>query len=370
MSIGGWPSGRDYVAAVQDPSSFGPADLQEASVREGMFGMPASASGQNAIVFSLETPTGSEALRCFTRQPADSVRHRYRLLDQHLEEDPATPLARASWHERGVRAGGGWWPVVRMPWLPGTTLDLAVEERLDDPGAMRELAEDMRALVRRLVASRVAHGDLQHGNVLVTDDGTLNLVDYDSVWLPGTESMPPDEIGHRNYQHPERRRSGAWGPGVDTFSALVIHVSLLALAAEPELWDELHRGENLVVVEEDLDDPGSSSALERLRRSPDQEVVRLVGVLETCCRAPLRALGTLETLIAGQEPGSLAARTRVDLEAPGASPWWVAEGLDATVDDRGWSQVQAGWVHTPTEDEWEWSEEPVKRRRRWPWSRR
>ena len=48
-----------------------------------------------------------------------------------------------------------------------------------------------------------AHGDLQHGNVLVDQEGQLRLVDFDSVWIPQLQGQPaPTESGHPNYQPP------------------------------------------------------------------------------------------------------------------------------------------------------------------------
>src|SRR5207248_10425515 len=57
--------------------------------------------------------------------------------------------------------------------------------------------------VRHLEAAKVAHGDLQHGNILVRG-GSIQLVDYDGMWVPALSGRDATEIGHRAYQHPER----------------------------------------------------------------------------------------------------------------------------------------------------------------------
>src|SRR2546430_4647189 len=54
-----------------------------------------------------------------------------------------------------------------------------------------------------LFRSQVAHGDLQHGNILVRG-GSIQLVDYDGMWVPALKGRHATEIGHRAYQHPER----------------------------------------------------------------------------------------------------------------------------------------------------------------------
>ena len=59
---------------------------------------------------------------------------------------------------------------------------------------------------------------------MVDQAGTLRLVDYDGVWVPQLARMArPIEIGHPNYERPGRQE---WGQWFDTFSALVIYLSL------------------------------------------------------------------------------------------------------------------------------------------------
>ncbi|MCC5952329.1 MAG: hypothetical protein JJU45_09565 [Acidimicrobiia bacterium] len=322
MSPALWPSARQYVDAIGIPGCRGPTDLREASLREGLFGLPSSASGQHAIVFPLDTADGPEAVKCFTSPPADALRQRYLLLGTYLRPLTGAPLVRAEWCDRGVQVDGQWWPAVRMPWLPGDTLDVAVEQRLEEPERLVALADTMRRAIQRLRACRLAHGDLQHGNALVPDDDVVHLVDYDVVWFPGGETLVPDEVGHRNYQHPERIRTGAWGPAVDAFSALVIHTSLHALANDPSLWQRHNRGENLVFAEEDLRSPASSAVFAELAGCGDEWVRTLASATATCATAPLRTVPDLEELLRSlREDGSVPLRD--DVDAPGKHPDWL-----------------------------------------------
>ena len=324
-----WPASREYVQALGDPArAFATPDLQGCGVREGLFGMPASASGQNAIVFPVRIGDDDQAVRCFTHPPGDVTRKRYLLLEQHLRLAPQPSFAMAVWQDRGVSVRDTWWPIVRMPWVPGDTLGNAVAARLDDPGRLRALAGSVRTLTDDLHTARMAHGDLQHGNLLVDQADRIRLVDYDAVWIPGAETLVPDERGHRSYQHPERIATGAWGPSVDTFSALVLHVSLLALAADPSLWPDLHTGENLVLTGDDLADPDGSAAFARLATSPDPEVRARTELLARCARAPLARLTSLEAVLDGR----VVLPDVVDPSegAPGAAPEWSSVPADWT----------------------------------------
>ena len=92
--------------------------------------------------------------------------------------------------------------------------------------ALTTLAGRWRELVALLQRSEFAHGDLQHGNVMVDQEGRLRLVDFDGVWIPQLSGQsPPSEFGHPNYQHPLHHHWDRW---LDTFSALVIYLSLIA----------------------------------------------------------------------------------------------------------------------------------------------
>src|SRR5438034_11486371 len=66
----------------------------------------------------------------------------------------------------------------------------------------------------------MAHGDLQHGNILVRG-GSIHLVDYDGMWVPALKGRHATETGHRAYQHPERSEQD-YGQEIDRFSVLVI----------------------------------------------------------------------------------------------------------------------------------------------------
>jgi hypothetical protein len=293
-SPGAWPTGLDYATAVQDPSQIGDEHIRAAEVVRDMLGMPMSASGQCAIVFQLAGDTGPLAVRCFTRPPEHGA-VRYRALARHLERRSCERLVPARWVDDAIVVNDLPWPAVAMPWVPGSPLNVAVEDLLRDPDRLTLLAARWLDVLDDLRAARIAHGDLQNGNVLVDEDLSIRLVDLDGVWIPSLDGRVPGEAGHPDFQHP-RRSAEDWGPDVDTFAGFLIHVSLLALAADPSLW-AYHAGENLVLGAADLRAPGATPAWGALVRSPDAHVRRLVGVLEEMCRAASPPVGDVRGLL-------------------------------------------------------------------------
>ncbi|MDP9388028.1 MAG: hypothetical protein M3Q48_08870, partial [Actinomycetota bacterium] len=270
------PPATAYMEALQDPSScFADPELASGSPLLGPLGLPRAVSGSVATVFRVDCPAGrSFAVRCFTR-PVPGAQERYAAIAAHLDR------LRSSWRvgfdlqPRGIRVDGEWWPVVKMAWAAGEPLLSYVERHLWDGATLAYLATRFAALAETLASDDVAHGDLQHGNILVAPGGDLRLVDYDGMWVPALDGQEGIERGHRNYQHPGRANAD-FGPALDHFSSWVVYASLAALSADPLLWGRLDGGdESLLVRQHDLVEPERSPALAALAASADPAVATL-----------------------------------------------------------------------------------------------
>ena len=140
---------------------------------------------------------------------------------------------------------------------------------------LMHLSEEWLRLLHALQTSGVAHGDLQHGNIIV-EHGQLRLVDHDGIFVPKMEGWSASEVGHQHYQHP-RRDAQHFDAKLDHFSAIVIYLSLLSLADRPSLWDE-HHDENLLFTKTDFIDPAASALFTKIREI-GPEHTRLADVL-------------------------------------------------------------------------------------------
>lgn len=294
---GRWPTGTDYATALQNPSSaFTKPRLRAASAAKNTMGVPLVASGQNAVVFLLRTDQGDQAVRCFTTPPSDGAQ-RYDALGQHLSTKTSSAMTVSNWLHDGICVDGKSFPIVVMPWVEGQPLSLAVEDAVGDPDQLRRMAHEWVRVVVELQAIDVTHGDLQHGNVLVSADGRFSLVDLDGSWVPSMQVGAPNESGHPNYQHPLRSAS-QWGRFGDSFSALVIEVGLRALAADASLERYLS-GENLLFERADLLDP-RRPVWHDVGASTDLEVVRLSTLLaRRALDAPERSMVAYADLRSG-----------------------------------------------------------------------
>lgn len=321
------PGAEDYIKAVQHPATaFVHDGLKTARFDlNPLLGIPVPATGTSAVVFKASIDGRPVALRFFTREDV-STRERYSALqDFVVRHGLGGHVVAAQWIDDAIAIRGRTWPVVRMDWVDGRPLDQYVEDLVErrDTAALGGLAAAWRDLIRRLQAARFAHGDLQHGNVLVDQSGTLRLVDLDSAWIePFTGRTPAAEAGHRHYQPAGRR----WGPWMDTFPGLVIYLSLLSLArygdpAQP--WKALYIGDNLLFQQGDFRPPHRTLVWARMAEAGDPRLTSLADTLKTCCVPGWSASGDLEGLLTAEPPWwqrTRAAQQRPQLPPPPPIP--------------------------------------------------
>jgi len=290
-----WPDLTEYHEALQFPQrSLGDPELQKAQIEKDRFGMPKPATGGNAVVYKATEGQNVWAVRCFLRPITDHA-ERYAAISKHLSKNRSAHSTEFVYLADGLRIKGGTFPIVKMAWVQGELLDRCVEGLLDKPRELAALRERFRGLVKDIEKAKFAHGDLQHGNILVSGKDLL-LIDYDGMWVPALIGRKATEIGHRAYQHPKRGIND-YGQWLDRFSALVIYLSLLALEVDRKLWDQYYTGDNLIFTREDFNEPGKSPVWGDLASLEHAEVTRLAGILAAMIGRPLKDLPRLEAVI-------------------------------------------------------------------------
>jgi hypothetical protein len=272
-----WPSARYFTEAIQCPAvCFKYPLLRNTLPAVDRLGMPLVTSGQFAYVYKLNSMNGSGdfAVRCFRGYLGDRDQ-RYRAIQDHLRNVPVSYLSDFTYAPEGILVGGQRFPILFMQWIEGPTLDLYIGEMLNRKDVLLHLSEEWLRLLSALRSSGIAHGDLQHGNVIV-EHGQLRLVDHDGIFVPAMTGWTASEVGHQHYQHP-RRTAQHFDQHLDNFSSLVIYLSLLSLAERPGLWQE-HHDENLLFTKTDFADPNTSQLFNKVREI-GPEHARLADVL-------------------------------------------------------------------------------------------
>ncbi len=291
-----WPSARQFTEAIQcPPVCFGDLRLKNTLPAVDRLGMPLVTSGQFAFVYKLRSLNNVDefAVRCFRGYLGDRDQ-RYRAIQYHLQERPVSAISNFTYAPEGVLVDGRRYPILFMNWINGSTLDIYIDELVTRKDVMQHLSQQWLKLVSELRSAGVAHGDLQHGNIIV-DQGNLHLVDHDGMFVPEMQGWGASEVGHQHFQHPYRE-ANYFDANLDNFSALVVYLSLISLEERPDLWSEYH-DENLLFTKADFLDPSTSSLFTKIREIGDEHR-ELAKVLEDSARKDPRDVPCLLDLVA------------------------------------------------------------------------
>jgi len=329
-----WPSPTDYQDVIQNPRiCFQDVDLKMGNVAVDKLGLPRPASGGFATVYELRNGGQRLAVRCFNRQVSDQ-QSRYAQLSQFLSRIRLPYLVMFKYLEQGIKVRGHWYPIVTMEWVEGEALNKYIERHINNKMHIHGLAEQWRGMVNSLLKNGIAHGDLQHGNVLVTPNGQIRLVDYDAMFIPAFQGKPSPELGLRNYQHP-KRKSSDYNAALDNFAALIIYISLRAVAVNASLWQGFHTGENLILSAKDFESSTTSALMQRLRQSQDKDVGKLAMRLEQCCSQMVSQIPSLETILADL-PTMSTPQHVVTTPLPARSAYMIPTSLSPSTQIPDW----------------------------------
>lgn len=304
-----WPLASSYTRMIQTPKmAFKEPELQQCTIKRDDHNQPLGLAGQFAVVYKGTLANQKNiAIRAFTCEN-DERTGRYHAISEHLAQVPhLKSLVGFKYYEKGIRAvdrsgKSRMYPLVTMDWVPGEGLYSWVKnnalDRKQQP--LRQLADNWVELNAELVKAKIAHGDLQHGNILVTGKQELKLVDYDCMCVPKLVGRRNLEIGVEPYQHPKRNGDTKLSPDLDNFSAIFIFLALRALAAAPRLWDvyvEQKQYDKLLIAADDFKEPTQSRLFQELLKSPDSDVPRIAKDLFDLYRGEMSKVPSLSDVV-------------------------------------------------------------------------
>lgn len=285
------PTIEEYARAIRKPKNLALPVLRNLKiVYDAESNLPRAWPGAFGVVFRFENSDGAaRAAKCFTHINRTHA-ERYEAISDHLDRIfchnvPLTRfLVNSIYTRQGVHVDNKWHPLLLMDWVEGRFLHKYVASLIGEPDAksrIAALAEQWVEVALALKDAGVAHGDLQHGNVLVEPSGNIKLIDYDGMCVPILANRFVMEGGHPNYQHP--RRYNRFDENLDAFSALTILTALTALSLQPTLWNKYFRGNNLLFHKTDFRAPAASPLFADLGKIHDMKLACLTRELRAAC---------------------------------------------------------------------------------------
>lgn len=259
------PSIPEYDTSIKVQDLVLPAVLQDGHPIEKRKRLVKYAGGF-CVVYPYQTPSKKYAVRCWHAEIAES-KQRTKLISEALHASGLPYFVGFDYYDEGIVTAIGKQPIVVMDWVDALPLKKYIGEHIHESSVISVLADTFMTMVKDLHRNHFSHGDLQHGNIMVKNDGSIILVDYDSMYVPSLQGMKDEIKGLVGYQHNARWNNEFLSEKADYFSELVIYLSLKALALFPSLWDDLHieDTETMLFSKEDIDNPSKSMVIEKLK---------------------------------------------------------------------------------------------------------
>ena len=128
-------------------------------------------------------------------------------ISRHLSQAKLPFMVDFTYLEQGIRVAGRWYPVLKMQWVEGLTLNQFVGKYVDKPAMLEVLLQVWGRMATWLRSAEVGHCDLQHGNILLVPGANANslalkLIDYDGMWVPALAGTKSGEVGHPSLPAP------------------------------------------------------------------------------------------------------------------------------------------------------------------------
>ena len=246
-------------------------------------GNPVMTSGNFAVVFKMRDEKKDKlyAVKCFLKDQPNRAEN-YRMIAEELEFVSSSFLTKFQYLDNelfvdSANADGEEFPVLLMDWVEGTNLDQYIRQHLHDSYQLHLLAYQFSRLALWLMPQPFAHGDLKPDNIMVREDGTLVLIDYDGMFVPAMKGQKAREMGSPDFRHPARTEE-TFNEHIDDFSLASILLSLRVIAEEPALLEKYGAADRLLFSEKDYRAIHDCQLLKDIFPSECSEVNTLVGL--------------------------------------------------------------------------------------------
>lgn len=251
-------------------------------------GEPVMSSGNFAVVFKMkDEQTGKyHAVKCFLKEQEGRT-EAYRMIAEELEFVNSTYLTTIKYLEKELfvdtnSSDEKEFPVLIMDWIEGITLDKYIRKYLSDKFALSVLTYQFSRMAMWLMPQPFAHGDLKPDNILVQEDGTLVLVDYDGMYVPAMSGQKARETGSPDFCHPARTVSD-FDEHIDDFSLICILLSLKAISIKNDIIQDAENENGFLFSKYDYLDISNSKTLKLLFTLPgDTDYYKLIGAFLLC----------------------------------------------------------------------------------------
>jgi hypothetical protein len=307
-----FPSIGEYNQTIISKNGKCLRELSEAvfvPVRTSPIKVYAFGSGANAVVFKANYHNRTYGFRCFLNNDSDRVT-RAKSISKYLENINASWKIDYRFLENEIIVQGKSYPLIQMSWSSGKDLNTWIGHNLNETEKLNQLQKKILELSKSLEENNIGHGDIQCGNLLVEEIGsilTLKLIDYDGMYIPSLSHLNAIENGRAEFQHPSRKLIH-FRPTIDRFSFLVIITAIELIKHDKSLWQSpLQNGfnslDNLLFSAKDFKNNHTSELFSRARNLNSNAVNFYINQITTAINSDISRVNEPSLY---QDQGSLA----------------------------------------------------------------
>ena len=278
-----YPLISEYIEAIKSAED----NFEELSYLRPVLvddGLPVMSAGGFSVVFKMKDERNGKlyAVKCFTKEQ-EGRSESYKLIADELEFVSSNYLTPIRFLDKELfvdtdQTTETEFPVLLMDWVDGIPMDKYIQMNIKNQYALEMLTFRFSKLAIWLLTQHFAHGDLKPDNILVKEDGSIVLVDYDGMYVPAMKGQKARELGSPNYRHPERTMDD-FDRHIDDFPLVIISLSLKAIALKPDLFNNSTGECGFLLNESDYRDLKGSKTLQQLIcLLPDNELCSLLGL--------------------------------------------------------------------------------------------
>ncbi len=239
-------------------------------------GQPVMSSGNFAIVFKMRDNRDGKlyAVKCFMKEQEGRAESYKRIADE-LEFVSSNYLTPIKYIENELfvdttNSDEEVFPVLLMDWVEGKTLDKYLRDNSKDKFLLELLAYQFCKMASWLLSQPFAHGDLKPDNILIKNDGSIVLVDYDGMYVPAMKGENAREQGSPGFRH-LTRLNGIFDEHIDDFPIALIAMALKAYSINSELLNEFCNNDSMFFVEKDFAHIHSTKPMKAILELVDNE---------------------------------------------------------------------------------------------------
>lgn len=256
-------------------------------------GEPIMSSGNFAVVFKMVDENGKfYAARCFHREQ-DGREQSYKKICSELEKVSSPYILPIKYLSKELFVESDEYPVLLMDWVDGIPLNKYIRQNINESGLLRQLSHNFKKLSLWLLSQPFAHGDLKPDNILVKQDGSLVLVDYDGMYVPSMKGETIRELGSPDFQNPHKAAE-KFDENMDLFSIVSIFLSLSLIAIDSDILERFGAEDRLLFSVNDYLDVQKSKIFNYIPQIG--KIGKLTGILYKLCNGDPVSLSVVNSV--------------------------------------------------------------------------